>query len=80
MAPVQERLEAVVNGLSVSYEYNIREEPLNSSASVSVVCIGSGVSGIATAIRIQENLKSCDFTIYEKNDDLGGTWLGNTPG
>ncbi|KAL9108350.1 MAG: hypothetical protein Q9227_006810 [Pyrenula ochraceoflavens] len=55
-------------------QYIIREEPLNSASPVSVVCIGAGVSGLATAIRVQETLQNCDFAIYEKNDDLGGTW------
>lgn len=59
------------------YEYHIREKPLNSRSPVSVVCIGAGVSGLATAIRAQETLKHCDLDIYEKNADLGGTWLEN---
>jgi len=53
------------------------EKPLNSESRVSVVCIGAGVSGIATAIRVQESMEHCDFDIYEKNADLGGTWLEN---
>jgi heterodisulfide reductase subunit A-like polyferredoxin len=51
--------------------------PLNSPIPVSIVCIGAGVSGIATAIRVQETMKNYDFTIFEKNHDLGGTWLEN---
>ena len=72
-------LQAPLNGLSngIDHEYHILEEPLNSSAPVSIACIGSGVSGIATAIRIQESLQNVSFTIYEKNNDLGGTWLEN---
>lgn len=57
--------------------YDIREKPLNTPGRVSVACIGVGVSGIAAAIRAQETLEECDFTIYEKNSDLGGTWLEN---
>lgn len=41
------------------------------------MCIGAGVSGIATAIRVQETMKDIDLDIYEKNHDLGGTWLEN---
>ncbi|KAF2094347.1 flavin-binding monooxygenase [Rhizodiscina lignyota] len=79
MAPSRERIDSVVeNGQQkgpVSEE--VHERPLNSRSRVSVVCIGAGVSGIATAIRVQETLENCDFTIYEKNGDLGGTWLEN---
>lgn len=57
--------------------HQIREEPLNTKSKVSVVCIGAGVSGLATAIRMQETMENCDFAIYEKNGDLGGTWLEN---
>jgi cation diffusion facilitator CzcD-associated flavoprotein CzcO len=74
---IHDLANGVLNGVSHEEEYSILEEPLNTSSPVSVVCIGSGVSGIATAIRVQETLQNCDFTIYEKNDDLGGTWLEN---
>jgi cation diffusion facilitator CzcD-associated flavoprotein CzcO len=55
--------------------------PLNSPSRISIVCIGAGVSGIATAVRIQERLTDCGFDIYEKHHDLGSTWLENrSPG
>lgn len=57
--------------------YQIREKPLDAPSRVSIICIGAGVSGIALAIEAQENIKDCDFTIYEKNSDVGGTWLEN---
>lgn len=57
--------------------YEIRENPLSTPYRVSVVCVGAGVSGIAAAMCAQETLEDCDFTIYEKNGDLGGTWLEN---
>ena len=62
------------NGDRLNPEYDIRAEALNSASPVSVVCIGAGVSGLATAVRVQESLENCDFTIYEKNSDIGGTW------
>ena len=71
------------NGLNAYYNhaeeelYEVRELPLYTKSKVSIVCIGAGVSGLATAVKVQETLKDCDFTIYEKNGDLGGTWLEN---
>ena len=50
---------------------------LNSPSRLSIVCIGAGVSGIVTAIRVQETMKGIDLDVYEKNHDLGGTWLEN---
>jgi cation diffusion facilitator CzcD-associated flavoprotein CzcO len=39
--------------------------------------IGAGMSGILSAIKLQETGFD-DFTIYEKADRLGGTWRENT--
>ncbi len=68
------------NGKDIQAEiaaYIVREEPLYQERPLKVVCIGAGVSGLATAIKIQETLTNVDFTIYEKNGDVGGTWLEN---
>jgi 4-hydroxyacetophenone monooxygenase len=40
-----------------------------------VVVIGAGMSGILTGIRLKQ--AGIDFTIVEKNPDVGGTWLEN---
>jgi len=41
------------------------------------VIIGAGMSGILSAIKLQE-AGFDDFTLYEKADRLGGTWRENT--
>lgn len=41
-----------------------------------VAIIGAGMSGILAAHRLQQ--AGIPFCIYEKNDDVGGTWLENT--
>jgi cation diffusion facilitator CzcD-associated flavoprotein CzcO len=40
------------------------------------IIIGAGMSGILAAIKLKE--AGFDFVIYEKNENLGGTWLENT--
>ena len=40
-----------------------------------VAIIGAGMSGIAAAHRLQQ--AGVPFTIFEKNPDVGGTWLEN---
>jgi 4-hydroxyacetophenone monooxygenase len=40
-----------------------------------VVIVGAGMSGILAAVRLKE--AGLDFVIYEKNEDVGGTWLEN---
>ena len=39
--------------------------------------IGAGMSGILTAIKLQES-GTTNFAIYEKAEKLGGTWRENT--
>ncbi|MGE4056822.1 MAG: flavin-containing monooxygenase [Vicinamibacterales bacterium] len=41
-----------------------------------VAIIGAGMSGIAAAYRLRQ--AEIPFVIFEKNDDVGGTWLENT--
>ena len=44
---------------------------------IRVLSIGAGVSGIMNAYHIQKQLTNVDHIIYEKNEDIGGTWLEN---
>jgi hypothetical protein len=45
------------------------------------VIVGAGLSGIASACRLQMDLGLHDFKIFEKSDDWGGTWhLNQYPG
>jgi 4-hydroxyacetophenone monooxygenase len=41
-----------------------------------VVVVGAGMSGLLTAHRLQQ--AGIDYTIVEKNSDVGGTWYENT--
>ena len=42
-----------------------------------VLTIGGGVTGILMAYQIQKHAGNVDHVIYEKNADIGGTWLEN---
>jgi 4-hydroxyacetophenone monooxygenase len=41
----------------------------------SVIVIGAGMSGLAVAHRLQQ--VGIDFTVFERNPDVGGVWLEN---
>src|SRR3954454_858889 len=44
---------------------------------VEVAIVGTGFSGLGTAIRLkQEGID--DFVVFERADDVGGTWHWNT--
>ena len=44
---------------------------------VKVIVIGGGISGILCGIRIPQYIPSADLVIYDKNEDIGGTWFEN---
>ena len=50
-------------------------ESVAPDVSFRVAVIGAGVSGIAAGYRLQQT--HLDFTIYEKNEDVGGVWWEN---
>ena len=57
--------------------YTIPDRVLNTvdDRKVRVLTIGAGVSGILMAYLIQRDCKNVEHIIYEKNGDVGGTWL-----
>ena len=57
--------------------YRILEQPLGTMRPLRVVFIGAGASGICFSKFSQDLLTNVDIQIYEKNDDVGGTWLEN---
>jgi hypothetical protein len=60
-------------------EYEIPDIVLNGpyTRKIKVISIGAGVTGIQNAYYIQKTLQNVEHTIYEKNEDIGGTWLEN---
>ena len=57
--------------------YTINEGPSGTGRRIKVVCAGAGASGINLAKFAQDRLKNADLVVYEKNKDVGGTWLEN---
>ncbi|KAH7024202.1 hypothetical protein EDB80DRAFT_745838 [Ilyonectria destructans] len=55
----------------------ISECSIDESRPLKVIDIGAGVSGIDAAIQFTKFVLQLDLVIYEKNTDVGGTWLEN---
>lgn len=58
----------------------ILEKPTYAIRRLRVVCIGAGYSGLTVAHEVKHNRAFeglIDLTIYDKNDEIGGTWLEN---
>ncbi|KAM0554931.1 hypothetical protein ACHAPJ_006667 [Fusarium lateritium] len=47
------------------------------AGSKEVIIIGGGISGLGMAIQLKRLLGHNNFTIYEKSDNIGGTWWHN---
>jgi len=63
------------NALETHIQWNQAPEE-NTLDDNHVIIIGSGLSGISAGIHLKR--AGIPFTIYEKNDTLGGTWYENT--
>lgn len=44
---------------------------------IRVVAIGAGLSGIVSAIRLNQRIPNVSIQVYDKNADIGGTWYEN---
>ncbi|KAK7952393.1 flavin-binding protein monooxygenase [Apiospora aurea] len=57
--------------------YTVVEKPLGSTKHVRIVGIGAGPSGLNLIRTLRKQLTNYELVIYEKNHDVGGTWLEN---
>ena len=71
-----------VNGVPsdhVNNDYQYNSQYLGQPRPVRVIIIGAGLSGIAAVKIFKERFSgnAVDLVIYEKNEDVTGTWLEN---
>lgn len=59
--------------------YEIIEQPIGTRKPIRVACLGAGYSGLMMSIVFSQKMqnKNADLVIYERNADIGGTWLEN---
>ena len=55
----------------------VEDRSIDEARPMRVVVIGSGISGILASIRLRERVSNLELCVYEKNEDIGGTWLEN---
>ncbi|KAL2004939.1 hypothetical protein VTN00DRAFT_2789 [Thermoascus crustaceus] len=58
----------------------VSEQPVFTPRKLKVICVGAGYSGLMLAYKYKYETPMDDYvdlTIYEKNHDVGGTWLEN---
>ena len=57
--------------------YTVKEQPLYTKRPLRMIIIGAGAAGLEIAYKAERQLENVSFQIYEKNNDVGGTWLEN---
>jgi hypothetical protein len=57
--------------------YRIKEQLCGTERPLRVIHVGAGAAGICLAKFIPEELNNVSFVCYDKNSDIGGTWLEN---
>ena len=57
--------------------YRISEQPIYTKRHLRMVCVGAGAAGLQIAYKAKRILENVELQIYEKNSDVGGTWLEN---
>ena len=60
-------------------EYSVLDQYIHKTHPLRIVIVGAGLTGIAAVHKLDNKFKDLDITyqIYEKNHDVGGTWLEN---
>lgn len=59
------------------FGYRIREQPLGTKREVKVILMGAGASTLNFLKAAEEKMENMKITVYEKNQDVAGTWLEN---
>lgn len=57
--------------------YSIREQPMGTRRKIKVILMGAGASSLNFFKKAEEEMENVDIVCYEKNNDIGGTWLEN---
>ena len=51
--------------------------PIHTERHVRIICIGAGASGLLFAYKLQRSFSNFSLVIYEKNEEIAGTWFEN---
>ena len=51
--------------------------PIHAERHVRIICVGAGASGLLFAYKLQRSFSNFSLVVYEKNEEVGGTWWEN---
>jgi ribulose 1,5-bisphosphate synthetase/thiazole synthase len=55
--------------------YRVLEQLHSQRVKWKIICVGAGASGLSLAYSCEKRMKDYELTIYERNANIGGTWL-----
>lgn len=59
------------------YGYRIREQSMGTKKRLKIILMGAGASTLNFFKKAEEEMENLEIVCYEKNPDIGGTWLEN---
>ena len=59
------------------FESIVQESPIHEERQMKIICVGAGASGLCFAYKLQRSFTNFNLTIYEKNEQVAGTWFEN---
>ncbi|PCG89354.1 Hypothetical protein PENO1_105180 [Penicillium occitanis (nom. inval.)] len=77
MGSIQDFLRPEGGFFASDGSYSIPNVEMGSPRHLKLICIGAGPSGLNLTFQVREHLRDVEFVIYEKNQDVGGTWYEN---
>lgn len=78
MDPSATRRRSIAMDAAVTRRYSTTTmDAATTAGQKKVFIIGGGVSGLGMAVQLQRLLGHQNFTIFEKSDNIGGTWWHN---
>ncbi|KAH8692574.1 hypothetical protein BGW36DRAFT_399412 [Talaromyces proteolyticus] len=57
--------------------YRIKEQLFGMEKPLRIIHVGAGASGICFSKFLQDRMRNVSLVCYDKNEDIGGTWLEN---
>lgn len=63
-----------MGSIDTTNKYVVLDQHIAKQKPIRIIVIGAGISGIAFSYKVQA-LGNVEYVIYEKNADVGGTWL-----
>ncbi|CCX05793.1 Similar to Putative sterigmatocystin biosynthesis monooxygenase stcW; acc. no. Q00730 [Pyronema omphalodes CBS 100304] len=57
--------------------YRVNEQPAYTKRTIKMIIVGAGATGLQIAYKAERLLENIEVVVYEKNNDVGGTWLEN---